>query len=361
MKIVTVVGARPQFVKMGPVSRALAGRHHEVVVHTGQHYSARLSARLWSELGIGAPDHNLRVGSGPHGAQTGLMMQRIERVLCAERPDLVLVYGDTNSTLAGALAAAKLRVPVGHVEAGLRSFNRDMPEELNRVLTDHCSTLLFTPTKQASANLRSEGIRVGVHHVGDVMFDQVRTTLPAAVERFGRLASRLRIKTGDFYLATIHRAENTDRRERLAGIVDALVNLDAPVVVPLHPRTRKMLTLFGLEGRVRSGGMVRLIAPVGYVEMLALEREARVILTDSGGVQKEGYFVGTPVVTLRDETEWPETVIAGWNVVAGTEPERIVAAVRRRRDLRKIQDYGGGVAASRLVSVIDRFGATSQP
>ncbi len=355
MKIVTIVGARPQFIKMGPVSRVLGDRHQEVVVHTGQHYSARLSGRLWRELGIRAPDHNLGVGSGPHGAQTARMMERVERVLCAERPDMVLVYGDTNSTLAGALAAAKVRVPVAHVEAGMRSFNRDMPEEVNRVLTDHCSTLLFAPTRRAAANLRSEGIRAGVHHVGDVMYDLARASLPEARARFGPLARRLGIVSDEFYLATVHRAENTDRPERLAGIVDALVALERPVVVPLHPRTRKMLALFGLERRVRSAGMVKVTPPVGYVEMLALEREARLILTDSGGVQKEGYFVGTPVVTLRDETEWPETVAAGWNVVAGTEPHRIAAAVRRRRDLRPIRDYGGGRAASRIAAVMERF------
>lgn len=337
MKIVTVIGARPQFIKAAPVSRAIrslgGGRAGtppliEVLVHTGQHYDREMSDVFFEELRLSEPDYHLGIGGGPHGQQTGRMLEGVERVLEAEHPDLVLVYGDTNSTLAGALAAAKLRIPVAHVEAGLRSFNRAMPEELNRVVTDHLASYLFCPTALAVKNLSCEGIVKGVHLVGDVMYEVLRESLPLATSR-SRILERLALRPKTYDVLTVHRAENTDRPERLAGILEAIARLDRPAVFPCHPRTKKAIEQFGLAPLAHSP-RVRMIEPVSYLDMLRLEADAALIVTDSGGVQKEAHWLGVPCVTLRDETEWAETVESGWNVVAGTEPEAICAAVRQQ-------------------------------
>ena len=330
LKLTTVVGARPQFIKAAAVSRAIAafndaGRGAAVLerlVHTGQHYDSELSSVFFEELSIARPAENLDVGSGPHGGQTGAMMERLERSLLEHPPDGVLTYGDTNSTLAAALVAAKLRIPLAHVEAGLRSFNRAMPEEVNRVVADHLSDLLFCPTAAAVCNLAGEGITEGVHRVGDVMYDSVLFHAGQA-ERSSRILATLGIEPKAYCLATVHRAENTDDPERLAGITSAFARMERPVLLPLHPRTRKTL-----GARAASlGESVRVIAPVSYLDMLVLERHARLILTDSGGVQKEACWLGVPCVTLRDETEWVELVETGWNRVAGADADAILAAV----------------------------------
>jgi UDP-N-acetylglucosamine 2-epimerase len=324
VKIVTVVGARPQFIKAAPVSRVLRQRHTEVLVHTGQHYDDNMSAVFFAELDLPQPDVNLGVGSGPHGAQTAAMLAGIEQVLLAEKPDWVLVYGDTNSTLAGALAAAKLHIPVAHVEAGLRSFNRVMPEEINRVLTDHIADLLFCPSQTAVDNLAQEGVTRGVHLVGDVMAD----ALAYAAERaptHSDILQRLGLTEKGFLLATVHRAENTDDPARLRAILDAFTALDEPIVFPVHPRTRARIESLNLKSKIQN---LISIDPVGYLDMVRLMQAARMILTDSGGIQKEAYWLGVPCVTLRDETEWVETVQAGWNVLAGADTARIVKAVR---------------------------------
>jgi UDP-GlcNAc3NAcA epimerase len=329
IKIITVVGARPQFIKAASVSRAVAAHNaaggrplvSERIVHTGQHYDDKMSQVFFDELHIPAPAVNLGVGSGPHGRQTGAMLEQIETVLVEGRPDYVLVYGDTNSTLAASLAAVKLHIPVAHVEAGVRSFNRRMPEEINRVVTDTVSTLLFCPTQAAVDNLAREGITRGVHRLGDVMYDSVLFNGSLAQGQHGVL-ERLGVDPKTFYLATIHRPENTDDPSRLSAILAALGRMDAPVILPLHPRTRKILD----GDHLNVGPNVRLIDPVPYLEMLLLERSARLILTDSGGVQKEAYWFGVPCVTLRDETEWVELVQAGCNVVVGADAERIVQA-----------------------------------
>ena len=323
MKIVTIVGARPQFIKAAQVSAALRQTHEEILVHTGQHFDAGMSDVFFEELGIPVPDHHLGVPGGSHGAMVARMLEGIERILIDERPDLALVFGDTNSTLAGALAASKLGIRLAHVEAGLRSFNRRMPEEINRVLTDHASDLLFCPGATAVANLASEGITRGVHEVGDVMLD----ALNAAVERNRERADiveRLGLKDKAFVLATIHRAETTDDPARLRGVVDGLGSLGEPVALPLHPRTREALARAGITGAPN----VKLIDPVGHLDMVRLESAARVIVTDSGGVQKEAYWLGVPCVTVRDETEWVETVDAGWNALVGADAARLRAAVR---------------------------------
>ncbi len=344
MKVLTVVGARPQFIKAAPVSREVRKVAQEVLVHTGQHFDANMSDVFFKELGIPEPDYHLGVGGGSHGAMTGAMLARLEEVIQQEAPDWVMVYGDTNSTLAGGLAAAKLHVPVAHVEAGLRSYNRRMPEEINRVLVDHLSTRLFAPTETAVQCLQAEGITRGVQQTGDVMYDATLMFLPRAEERLDRLAE-LGLAPGEYYLATVHRAENTDDTQCLTSIMEALGELELPVVLPLHPRTRKQLDAFGI--RLSAG--IRLIEPVGYLEMLLLESRAKAILTDSGGVQKEACFLQVPCVTLREETEWLETMESGWNTLAGTDPERIREALSGlRRPERPSMAFGDGQASHRV-------------
>lgn len=358
MKLLTVVGARPQFVKAAMLSRAIPAFNEgcggespirEVLVHTGQHYDAHMSAVFFEELKLPSPDYHLEIGSGPHGRQTGRMLEALEAVMEKEKPDYVVVYGDTNSTLAGGLAACKLHIPVAHVEAGLRSFNRAMPEEINRVVVDHLSTLLFCPTILAVKNLSCEGIVKGVHLVGDVMYEILRESLPLAKSR-SRILRRLALQPKTYNLLTVHRAENTDQPERLTSILEAVARLDRPTVFPCHPRTKKMIEQFGLMPLTRAP-RVRMIEPVSYLDMLHLEAEAALILTDSGGVQKEACWLGVPCVTLRDETEWAETVESGWNVVAGTDTEAVCSAVRRQADSRHrpASVQPDGPEASRLI------------
>lgn len=362
MKIVTIVGARPQFVKAAAVSRAIAvwngngagagaggARIEERLVHTGQHYDLNLSQVFFDQLEIPATSHHLGIGSLPHGAQTGRMLAAIEAVLLEEKPDGVLVYGDTNSTLAGALAAKKLCLPLVHVEAGLRSFNWRMPEEINRVLTDRISDLLFCPTATSVANLRREGITAGVEQVGDVMYDAVLFYRARARER-SRILERLQLVPGRFVLATVHRAENTDDPARLRGILAGLsaVAGELPVVLALHPRTQKILAQQGLESML---GGVRVIDAVPYLDMIRLEEAARAIVTDSGGVQKEAFFFRVPCITLREETEWVELVETGWNHLVGADAERIAAAVRAAAPGNAPPElYGDGNAAGKIVS-----------
>jgi UDP-GlcNAc3NAcA epimerase len=350
VKIVSVVGARPQFIKAATVSRHLRRAHQEVLVHTGQHYDEQLSDVFFAELDLPPPDHHLGVGSAPQGQQIAQMLERLEEVLLQEKPERVLVYGDTNSTLAGALAAVKLHIPLAHVEAGLRSYDRRMPEEINRVLTDHCADLLFCPSATAVENLAREGITGGVHLVGDVMYDSLLQQLPdedAAQEAL----SQQGLSPREYVLVTVHRAANTDDKARLGAILRALAELELPAVFPIHPRTRKAMAAAGLSPAPN----VRLREPLGYREMLSSERHARTILTDSGGVQKEAFFLGVPCVTLRDETEWPETVECGWNVLAGADPERIVAAAKRPTPQGERPPlFGDGHAAEKIVRSLER-------
>jgi UDP-N-acetylglucosamine 2-epimerase len=370
MKILTVVGARPQFIKAVPFSRVVRQRHTEVLVHTGQHYDAGMSDVFFDELGLPRPDHHLGVGSGPHGLQTARMLERLEEVMRHEAPDAVVVYGDTNSTLAGTLAAAKLAIPVAHVEAGLRSGVRDMPEEINRLVADRLATLLFAPTQAAMENLRREGIVAAGAEAGsinstderatrlppqravltgDIMYDALLAHRERARET-SRILDELRLEPGSYVLTTVHRAANTDDSARLADIFEALALLRERVVVPLHPRTRA--ALMGTDIEVEPP--VLLIEPVGYLDMIALEADARAVLTDSGGVQKEAYLLGVPCVTLRDETEWGETLADGWNVLAGTDTRRIIEAARRPRPAGEPPAvFGDGHAAERMVAALD--------
>jgi UDP-N-acetylglucosamine 2-epimerase len=322
MKVLSVVGARPQFIKAAALSRSLRIQHDEVLLHTGQHYDEQMSAVFFSELGLPQPDINLGVGSGSHGQQTGAMLAGIEGVIQSESPDWVLVYGDTNSTLAAALAAAKLGVSIAHVEAGLRSFNRRMPEEINRVVADRLSRLLFCPSQAAIKNLEREGILNGVHLVGDLMWEALMWAAEVA-GRGSRIVTDLNLSDRGYILMTVHRAENTDDPIRLKAILDALGQFEVPVVFPVHPRTRKAMNELGYA----LPESVRVIDPLGYLDMVELERRARTIVTDSGGVQKEAYWLRVPCVTLREETEWIETVESGWNRLSGTDTERIVLLV----------------------------------
>ena len=356
MKIVTVVGARPQFVKAAILSRSLRQHEHveEVLVHTGQHYDTSMSQVFFEQLQLAVPKHNLQVGSGTHGQQTGAMMIRLEQVLQHETPDAVLVYGDTNSTLAAALVAVKLHVPVFHVEAGLRSYRREIPEEVNRVLTDQISTLLFAPTEDAVQCLRREGITKGVHRSGDVMYDCVlhfRAQAEQQVDPLGRLG----VDSGRYILLTCHRPSNADDEANLKAIVDAanILSGQLPVVFPVHPRTRKAIEKAGV---VLGRGIVP-VEPVSYLEMISLESHAALIVTDSGGVQKEAFFCGVPCVTLRQETEWNETVRMGANVLAGCETTEIVLAAQKQlNETECLPDpsgvFGDGRAADHIARTI---------
>src|SRR5215471_1912798 len=357
MKVLSIVGARPEFVQAAPVSRVLRQRHQEVLVHTGQHYDYRMSQLFFEQLDLPAADYNLGVGSGSHGRQTGEMLAALEEVICAERPDWVVIRGDTNSTLAGALVAAKLRVPVAHVEAGERSFNREMPEEINRVVADRLSDLLFCISPGAVHNLMAEGITNGVHWVGDVMLDAVLNMSSIASQR-STILSELGVRHGEYVLCTVHRAANTDLAHNLRNVVTALNRMPAPVIFPVHPRARHALA--ALDPHFESH--VRTIPPVGYLDMLALEQAADAILTDSGGVTREAYFLGVRCITLRDETEHVGTVHAGWNVLVGTEPERVLEAWRGFHPTAvRPPIFGDGQAAEHIVGILEHAGASSAP
>ncbi len=397
MKIVTIIGARPQFIKAGAVSRAIADYNaqaqgesiEEIIAHTGQHYDANMSQVFFDELQIPRPHYNLEVGSGNHGAMTGAMLTKIEDVLMTEHPDFVMVYGDTNSTLAGAVAAVKLHIPAVHVEAGLRSYNRHMPEEINRIIADQTSNILLCPSQVGVDNLKKEGVGTHaaedrpfdfntqrVYQVGDVMYDSVLFNTQLAEEK-SRIIEELDLTDKPYALATLHRAENTDHPQRLKEIFKAFSSIaqsQMPLVLPLHPRTRKRVTEAGLD--ISAHG-IKVIDPVGYLDMMRLERNARAILTDSGGVQKEAYFMKVPCITLRDETEWTETVALGWNALTGADSGKIIAAFEQSRDIvidcppfdagagSTVHDdapYGDGHAAAKIVEILAglKIGTKSQ-
>ena len=356
VKVLTVVGARPQFIKAAPVSRVLRQHHEEFLIHTGQHYDDAMSDLFFRQLAIPEPDWNLEVGSGSHGAQTGAMLAGIEQITLEVRPDWLLVYGDTNSTLAGALVGAKLHVPVAHVEAGLRSYDRRMPEEVNRIVADHVSTLLLCPTETAVSNLAREGVTQCVLNVGDVMYDAFQQNLEIA-RRESLVLSKLEVSPGAYQLLTVHRAENTDQPDHLAAILRGVGESDRPTVFPVHPRTRAALK----STSANPPANLLLTDPVGYLEMLVLEENAEAIVTDSGGVQKEAYFAGRPCITLRQSTEWTETVAAGWNVLVGTDPRAIAEAMRNFRPTgHRPELFGDGHAAERVIDALSTQAVPNQ-
>ena len=354
-KIVTILGARPQFIKAAALSVVLKESFDEVLVHTGQHYDSNMSDVFFEELKISKPNYHLNIGSGSHGAMTGEMLIDIEKVLEIEKPDFVLVYGDTNSTLAGALAASKMLIPVIHVEAGLRSFNKSMPEEQNRILTDHLSSLLFAPTQTAIENLEKEGITKGVHLVGDVMYDGILRFAELAKEK-SAILNELKLQEKSFILCTIHRAENTNHPNHLKTIFEALNESGEHIVLPLHPRTLKYMSDYGIQASEN----VRIIEPVGYLDMVRLEDAAKKIVTDSGGVQKEAFFLGVPCVTLRGETEWVETVEDGWNMLVGTSKDRILEAIASfSPGTKRNNHFGDGTSTVKIKDVIKKVVADS--
>lgn len=352
MKILSIVGARPQFIKCAPLSRELRKVHQEILVHTGQHYDHDMSDIFFEELNIPKPDYNLGIGSGNHGEQTGKMLTEIEKVIIKTKPDMVLVYGDTNSTMAGALAAVKLRFGVAHVEAGLRSFDRSMPEEINRVLTDHISDILFCPTQTAVDNLSKEGITQGVYLVGDVMLDALSYNVGVAKMK-SRIIEELGLEKKQYIVVTVHRPGNTDSFDNMRSIIGALGESGMPVVFPVHPRTEKFLQEYGLLERMP--GNVRLIKPLGYLDMLMLMANARKILTDSGGIQKEAYMLGVPCITLRENTEWVETLEGGWNVLVGAEKEKISKAISNLAPMGAQRNvFGNSRASEKILDILRR-------
>jgi len=353
MKIVSIVGARPQFIKVKPIVDELRKRRiRHILVHTGQHYDYQMSKTFFDELKIPKSDYNLEVGSHSHGKQTAIMLERIEEVLFKEKPDIVIVYGDTNSTLAGALAAVKLNIPVAHIEAGLRSFRKDMPEEINRVLTDHISTLLFCPTRTALMNLKKEGIAKGVFFVGDVMLDVFRMQIKKIRQK---IIKQLKLIPKGYILLTIHRQENTDNPKNLIQMLRALNKYGKKIIFPVHPRTKDMLVKYAGYSKNKFNNLL-FINPVSYTDMLVLESNAGVILTDSGGVQKEAYFLKVPCMTLRRETEWIETLSNGWNKTIGFEPK----GIRRSLECNKLpsgqkQFFGKGCSAKSIVRIMVQY------
>lgn len=358
-RIFTIIGARPQFIKAAAVSRQIlnAPQLHEELVHTGQHYDTNMSDVFFSEMEIPKPAFYLGISGGGHGTMTGRMLAALEELFLAERPDMVMVYGDTNSTLAGALAAAKLHIPVTHVEAGLRSYNKRMPEEINRIIADQCSELLFTPTSVATQNLLDEGVSGSkIVQCGDVMYDAALQFGEAARDK-GSGPAQFCLKPGEYVLATIHRQENTDDPQRLKAIIEglAVVAKELPVLLPLHPRTRERIKSAGINEATKN---ITIVEPLGYLDMVGLEKDAAVIATDSGGVQKEAFFHKVPCITLRDETEWSELVDAGWNkLVPPSQAKAIYAAILEARGVRgaDVAPYGTGNAAGEIVRELQRF------
>lgn len=353
MKIITVVGARPQFIKASAISRCIRQEYcqqmTEIMIHTGQHFDANMSDIFFEDLEIPKPKYHLNIAGGHHGAMTGRMMEGIEEVVMTEKPDMLLVYGDTNSTLAGALVASKLHIPIAHVEAGLRSFNRRMPEEVNRVMTDHVSTYLFCPTTLAVENLKLEGITRGVHQVGDVMYD-VALYFASKAKSQSSILEKLNLLEKNYVLVTCHRAENTDDKTRLENILKALTVIakDSKVVFPMHPRTLKYIEVYQLKHYLQS---ICVVEPLPYLDLVALQQSAKLILTDSGGVQKEAFFYQVPCITMRDETEWVETVELGWNRLVGADTDKMLQALTcAQHRIQGIYPYGKGDASNIILN-----------
>ena len=353
-KIATIIGARPQFIKTALLSWELRKDFQEIIIHTGQHYDLNMSDIFYQDLKLPEVDYNLGAGSATQGKQTALMLEKIEEVLIQEKPDMVLIYGDTNSTIAGALAATKLHIPIGHVEAGMRSFNRQMPEEINRIVSDHIADLLFCSTETAVGLLKKEGIEKGVYFVGDVMYDLQRHTLENNPHK--KILGSLSLKPKEYIFATIHRQENTDNKENLKNIFEAFAKLDETIIYPIHPRTKKCLQEYKLEEMVNNIQNLKVIDPVSYTDTIELEKNAKMVITDSGGVQKEAYVGEVPCITLRNETEWTETVESGWNQLVGTDTEKIIKLVKNYPEPKNHPNFlGDGLAYKKITQIIKDF------
>lgn len=352
MKLISIFGTRPQLIKVSMISKSIGNMFEHISVDTGQHYDDNMSKIFFEELEIPKPKYNLGIGSGTHGYQTGEMLKRIEDVLKKENPKVVLVYGDTNSTLAGALASAKLHIPVAHIEAGLRSFNKSMPEEINRIVTDHISDILFTPTQTAVNNLKQEGITKGVFNVGDVMYDSLLYFLDISNKK-SKIMEKYGLKPRGYYFATIHRAENTDNKNKLTNIVNCLININEPLVFPIHPRTLKKLKDYHIYSKLKTAPNILLTDALGYLDSIQLMKNAKKIITDSGGIQKEAYMLDVPCITLREETEWIETVQSGWNILTGTDAEKIINAIDHFNPYtKKLNLFGDGKASLKVHEIL---------
>ena len=351
MKILSVVGARPQFIKLALLSQEIKKHFKEIIVHTGQHYDYEMSKIFFKNLEIPEPDYNLGVGSAEREEQIKKMNDGLEKIFLEEKPDLVIVFGDTNSTLAGAQVASKLGIKLAHVESGMRSFDKTMPEEINRIETDKVSDILFCSTKTAVDNLDKEGMKGSIHLVGDIMIDALKASI-AAAEKNSNIIEQLNLKEKEFMVATVHRAGNTDDEENLKNIVEAFVECGDKIVFPVHPRTTKALKSYGLDRKFEATNVI-VVKPFGYIDMLVLEKNSKKILTDSGGVQKEAYFFKVPCITLRDETEWVETVDDGWNILTGSNKSKILDAIGDFLPQRKQhENYGNGNSASKIVEIL---------
>jgi UDP-N-acetylglucosamine 2-epimerase len=351
MKILSVVGARPQFIKAGPLSKELGKKFKEVLVHTGQHYDYGMSPVFFKELSIPKPNYNLNVGSGSHSGQIGRMVVELTKVVSKEKPGIILVYGDTNSTLAGSLVAAKFNINLAHVEAGLRSFNKNMPEEINRIVSDRLSQFLFCPTKTAVENLKKEGVKGGIFYTGDVMYDALWENRKIADKKSSILA-RLNLKPRSYLFAPVHRAENTDIKKNLENIINAFGKSGDLIIFPIHPRTKKALRKFGIKNHEN----IKLVEPLGYLDSLKLQANSKKVLTDSGGVQKEAYILKIPCLTLRKETEWVETVKDEWNILVGAEEKNIIKAIRGFSPKGPQHNYfGSGDASEKITNILKKF------
>jgi len=355
MKIASIIGTRPQFIKLAPLSKELRKYHKEIIIHTGQHYDKKMSGLFFKELNISQPDYNLEVGSGSHGQQTGEMIARIEKVLIKEKPDLVIVYGDTNSTLAGALAAAKLNIKVAHIEAGLREFDKSIPEEINKIVTDHSSNILFCPSNIGVKNLAKEGISANVYNVGDITLDLAkRLSANSILEK--RILKKYNLKKKDFCYMTMHREKNTGQKKRLSNIVSALENISKTIIFPMHPRTVKALKKYKLWSKINQIKSLKILPPIGYQESIMLIKNAEKTITDSGGVIKESYFLKTPAVIIDDTTEWTETIEDGWNIIAGADKNKIIKSVNKAvKSKRHRKVYGHGKSAQKIIRILNDY------
>ena len=348
MKIATIVGARPQFIKYACLYNDLRKEYDEILIHTGQHYDYEMSKIFFDQFHIPTPNYNLNIHENTHGKQTGKMIIEIEKILLKEKPDLTLVFGDTNSTLAGALTSTKLHIPTAHIEAGLRSFDREMPEEINRVLTDHMSEILFAPTKYAMQNLKNEGIKKNIYNVGDLMYDLLMQ-LTHLIEK-SNILEKLNIQSKKYILFTLHRQSNTDNIKNITTILSSLSSIDENIIFPIHPRTFKKIK----EYNVNVGKNIKIIKPLGYIDFLSLEKNAKKIITDSGGIQKEAYIFKVPCITLREDTEWVETVDDDWNILVGSNKEKIINAINNfSPNNKQFNHYGNGNANKKIIKIIN--------
>ena len=348
MKILSIVGARPQFIKLGPLSKEIRKQHNEIIVHTGQHFDKEMSANIFSDLEIPKPDYNLKIHGGNHGEQTGRMMIDLEKLVQGLRPEAIIVFGDTNSTIAGAIVGSKLNIPIVHVEAGLRSFNRNMPEEINRIITDHTSQLLFSPTMTAVKNLENEGLKNRTFFTGDIMVDALMQNVEKV--NIDTTLKRLKIKTNKYFLLTLHRPYNVDDPSRLSLILKKLSQIQTLIIFPIHPRTEKVLS----DNKIKIGANIFLIKPQGYLDFLSLINSAKKVLTDSGGIQKEAYILKIPCLTIRTETEWTETIKGGWNKLIGPENHDFIEQIISTKAPKNNQNIFGENVAKKMVSIINK-------